>query len=482
MFKVYKSNSISLKFFTCLLIGFCHAATGKAQSLFSKPISVNINHQRLADALTEIGKAGNFYFSYSGKVLPKDSLVTIEAKQQPLGQVLTQLLKSNYEWEERDNYVIITAPLKRLALINTDMTVENNDYSVSGIVTDARTGERLMNASVYEKRRLTATLTDDHGYFRLKFRPADSAQIALTASKMAYKDTTLSFLHPVKISSRSDRNVYQQYRSKGNRVETAGFGRLFISARQKIQSLNIPDFFASRPFQVSLTPGLSSHGMFSPQVVNKFSLNLLGGYTAGVNGVEIGGLFNINKQDSRYMQAAGIFNLVGGNMDGLQIAGVHNFAADTVTGVQFAGFLNQSSGQVSGLQLSTLHNKAHILKGMQIAIVNEVDTSYGASIGLINIVGNGFYKLSFTANNLMNVNVALKTGTNAFYSILLAGSNISADKKMYAFGLGIGHNFMFSNRFYASTEVNYQIANTDLWDDRWAQGKLLLNLQGLPKI
>ena len=37
---------------------------------------------------------------------------------------------------------------------------------------------------------------------------------------------------------------------------------------------------------------------------------MFGGYTAGVNGLEIGGLFNLNKKDVRYVQAAGLFNIV----------------------------------------------------------------------------------------------------------------------------------------------------------------------------
>ena len=56
------------------------------------------------------------------------------------------------------------------------------------------------------------------------------------------------------------------------------------------------NFFETRPFQVSLVPGLGSHGKMSGQVVNNFSLNVFGGYTAGTNGSELGGLFNIDKK------------------------------------------------------------------------------------------------------------------------------------------------------------------------------------------
>ncbi|OYW18030.1 MAG: hypothetical protein B7Z54_06910, partial [Sphingobacteriales bacterium 12-47-4] len=81
------------------------------------------------------------------------------------------------------------------------------------------------------------------------------------------------------------------------KVERTGMGKFLLSSGQKIQSLNLKKFFTERPFQVSLIPGLSSHGKLSSQVINKFSLNVLGGYTAGTQGIEIGGIFNIDKKD-----------------------------------------------------------------------------------------------------------------------------------------------------------------------------------------
>jgi hypothetical protein len=449
----------------------------QAQHLLDKRINVHLTNIRLADALTGIGNNGGFYFSYNGNLFRKDSLVTITVQDKPLAYVLSQLFHNRFDYEERKNYLIITPALAHLAMINTDVTAENNAYSISGIVVDDNTGERLMNASVYETQQLVSTLTDEHGYFRLKFRNNDQGPVSITAAKLLYKDTSVTFLETVSVKSRANKSRYANTATKGNRVERTGLGRMFISARQKIQSLNIPDFFATRPFQISLTPGLSTHGMFSPQVVNKFSLNLIGGYTAGVNGLEIGGLFNIDKMNARYLQLAGVFNLAGGNATGLQLAGAHNRALDTVKGVQLALFTNNAGEQLSGVQISALHNQTHRLKGLQVGLVNVADTSQGASIGLLNIIGNGFYKVTYSASDMSNTNISLKTGTHSFYSELLTSANISADQKFYSFGLGIGHDFMFSNTVYVSAEANYQFANTGLWDDRWTQGKLLLNVQ-----
>jgi hypothetical protein len=463
---------IGLFLFSLINLQYAHA-----QSLLDKTITVSVKEKKLGDVLSEISSKGDFYFSYDGRLVPKDSIISLRTVNQPIRIILKHLFNDRYNLEVRDNYIIITAYRHGLSLINPDLTVEDNFYSVSGIVVDELSGERLMNASVYEKSQLVSTLTDSHGYFRLKFKANDNKPLAVTVSKLLYRDTTLNFLQPVNVSSKVQTSAYANFRNKNNQVESTGIGRLFTSARQKIQSINIPDFFATRPFQASLTPGLSSHGMFSPQVVNKFSLNLAGGYTAGTDGLEFGGLFNINKQDAKYVQIAGIFNLVGGNAIGLQLAGAHNRTLDTLKGVQISLFTNRAEKQVSGVQISALHNETRKLKGLQLGLVNFADTSEGASVGLINMINNGFYKITYSANNLANTNISLKTGTHQFYTAILTSANVSQQNKLYAFGLGIGHDFMFNDRVYVSAETDYLLSYTGALDDRWLQGKLLLNVR-----
>lgn len=482
MIKRYsKNHNIFRSATVIILFVLLTALRVSAQGLLDKQVTINYDRQRIAEVLNEIGRQGHFYFSYEGKLLPKDSVITLHVAGK-VSDILTSLFHNRFAYEERKNYLIITSQLRQFSMINTDITDENSSYSVSGLVADERTGERLMNASVYEKQQLTSTLTDEHGYFRLKLKNSNTGTIRITVSKLHYKDTAINFLQTVSVNSRNNAKDYMNVHNRANGIERTGLGSLFISARQKIQSLNIPDFFAKRPFQVSLTPGLSTHGMFSPQVVNKFSLNLAGGYTAGVNGLEVGGLFNINKQDSRYLQLAGIFNLVGGNMTGLQLSGAHNLVLDTLRGVQLSLFTNKTEAQVSGLQMSALHNETRHLKGLQIGLVNVADTSDGASIGILNITRNGFYKVSYFVNDLANANIALKTGTHAFYSTLLTSVNLLPNKKFYALGLGIGHDFIFSDKVYLSAEANYHLANNTQWDNQWGQAKLLLNIQLTPHL
>jgi hypothetical protein len=154
--------------------------------------------------------------------------------------------------------------------------------------------------------------------------------------------------------------------SENQRLNNNFLSRLFVTGNLKEQTRNIGRAIAERPVQSSFVPGLGTHGKIGAQVVNKFSLNILGGYTAGVNGLEIAGLFNIDQGDVRYTQIAGLFNVVGGGMQGVQIAGLANTVKDTVRGLQLAGVSNYCGDRVQGMQLSGVANvAADSVRGLQ---------------------------------------------------------------------------------------------------------------------
>ncbi|MCD0489214.1 carboxypeptidase-like regulatory domain-containing protein [Pedobacter sp. MC2016-14] len=465
------------KLFIILVLGSLFGSAAMAQTILEKKISINVQQKSVYYTLAQMEKAGDFVFSYHSDLIPKDSLVNLNQTETSIKEVLEQLFKNRFTYLEDKRFLVIRAALKPLRIITTDITSDEKNYSVSGLVVDGASGERLMNASVYEKQELVSSITDEHGYFKLKFKTGNPNALTITASKLNYQDAAVNFLQSVSIDSRMQRNAYRYAESNSTGVERDPLAQFFLSARQKIQSLNIPDFFANRSFQVSLAPGLSTRGLMSSQVVNKFSLNLTGGYTAGVNGAEIAGLFNINRFNSGYLQLAGVFNLVGGTVKGLQLAGINNRALDTVKGLQVSAFANKAEGTVKGLQLAALNNEARKLQGIQIGLVNVADTSEGASIGLVNIIRNGFYKVGLSANQTLNTNVSLSTGTHQFYTIIHAGVNVNSGIRMKGMGIGVGHDFMFNDRVYLSAVLDYQIYGEQNFHQNWKLGKLLLTAQ-----
>jgi hypothetical protein len=455
---------------------------GYAQSVLQRNITMNVDHQRLDTVLRLMEQRGKFSFSYNSNLINKDSLVTIKASNETVKDALDQLLNNRFEYRESQNFVILRYAPNRLSLQMDKVMNEDRNYHLSGFVVKEQTGQKLSNASVYERQTLESTVTDQNGYFDLDIKK-DNHAISLTASKENYKDTTVNLLSEVIVNGNNNANPSFSYLPGDmSKFENSGLVKLFTSSKQKIQGLNLGGLITRQPFQASLVPGLGSHGSLSGQVVNKASLNLLGGYNAGSDGVELAGLFNLDKGNVSFFQFAGVFNLVGGSVDGLQIAGAFNNVQGNMKGVQLAIGLNHTNGlngvqtallnvsegnsrgiqlglsnivtkKFSGIQLGGLFNYAQNLKGVQIGLINASDTSSGASIGLFNFVQNGYQRVVVNTNETINTNLLYKNGTPLLYNIILTGANVSSKKKLFAAGLGFGNELSIFNRLAINTEA-----------------------------
>ncbi|HEY1032347.1 MAG TPA: STN and carboxypeptidase regulatory-like domain-containing protein [Flavipsychrobacter sp.] len=341
-----------------LLLFIIIAGHSYAQSLLNKQVNIDIKGKKVTEALKIISRQGNFYFSYNSNIIRRDTAVNLSIRNKTVRQVLDMLFDGMYDYTESGNHIIIES-------------TANQYWYATGYVADATTGEKLPYASVYERRQFVSTMTNEQGYFKLKLKDRQAAA-NLYISKSWYHDTIIvcranyNTELSVALASQAfelDSFVVTQHTG----VERNWFGRLFLSSRQRMQSINLSKYFVNKPYQGSVLPGLSTQGKLSTQVVNKFSFNLLGGYTAGVNGFELGGLFNIVKKDVRYAQVAGLFNLAGGALDGFQIAGLHNNILDTATGVQVAGISNYAKGKVIGSQVSGIYNHSSgNVRGVQV--------------------------------------------------------------------------------------------------------------------
>ncbi|MET0462537.1 MAG: hypothetical protein ABW007_05270 [Chitinophagaceae bacterium] len=533
--------------------------TSNAQDLLSRNVSLDMNRQRVDRVLELLSNKERFYFSYSSAIIKKDSIISITVSNKPLKEVLYQLFGDGYEFIENGHYIIIRRAPVRLTVVTNRAVKEERVYSVSGFVYDEQTGHAIRDASVYEKKLLASTLTSNDGYFKLKLKGGKRSTAELTLSKEFYADTSV-IIEPrhsqeltitmIPLENEAERTVIspEDYEvvqipppviqqpdtivaipvmaiADSGKVETTKAGRFLLSARQKIQSINLRKFFTTRPYQLSLVPGLGTHGKLSGQVVNNVSINALGGYAAGTNGVELGGLFNIDKKAVRYFQAAGMFNIVGGSVTGFQAAGIHNLVLDSVTGfqaggvsnlvrgklrgVQWAGIYNHVTDTVKGLQaagianfskrkisgvqiagIANVSNKemngvqaglinyAKRLKGVQIGLINIADTSEGYSIGLINIILKGYHKLTFFSNELTDVNVAFKTGNSKLYSILHAGFTTDDEEKAFVFGYGLGTELTLNKKksLTLNPELYSQTIYLGAWDNTNVLNRLEVNL------
>ncbi len=404
-------------------VSLAFSQEASAQKHLNKTIKINIKRQPLKKALIVIGQKGDFKFSYNSKILPKDSLVNVYAENKKVLKVLRNLFDATYDFKEVGNYVIIRRKLVTTKNVVAQKKVQERFYFITGYVVDEGTGEKIANATIYEKMNLLSAMTDENGYFSLKLKKKyKTAEISI--SKEDYLDTTVTVVKnynqkmtvalqevsPVYliVDAKSGDTLVGLTSAMDGLTNNVSFAKrnwlknLFVGSKQKLQSLNIKKFYTTRTWQLGLVPPISTHGRMNAQVVNKVSVNMIGGHSAGTDLAEVGGIYNINQRDVKYFQGAGIFNNVGGNVEGFQIAGIHNRVQgvvegfqvagihntneDSIKGVQMAGISNKVNSQVQGVQIAGISNKAKSIKGLQIGLVNKVtDANTGWSLGLINI-------------------------------------------------------------------------------------------------
>lgn len=364
-----------MKLFQTLLLFIaliCFATTVHAQNILEKRMTIDAKNKKVSDVFKMAEKQGGFYFSYNNNIINEDSIVTISIKNKSLKFLLELLFGNQFQYHESNNHLIIQP--------NT-----SPDYwYVSGYVIDMNTGEPVSYATVFEQQQLIATMTDERGFFKLPLKEKRS-QTSISVSKLSYKDTVLlmSMNRQEAIKIPIQPKAYELDSVVISGVEQNWLAGLFISSKQTMNSLNLSNFFTKQPVQFSLTPGLGSHGSMGSQVVNKFSLNLLGGYTAGVKGFELGGLFNIDKGDMRYAQVAGLFNVVGGEIQGVQVAGLYNNGLENMKGFQAAGLANIVMKNVEGVQVAGIYNYTSNVYGFQASGVGSVNTQscHGMVVG-----------------------------------------------------------------------------------------------------
>ncbi len=390
------------------------------------------------EVLTQISKQGDFQFSYNSNLTKKYGKVSITAEDKTVKQVLDMIFDGSCLYRETGNYVILRKP-------------GEYSYTISGYVRDLSTGQSVPNASVYEQHQLVSTLTNEEGFFRLKLKDK-YPDAAISLSKHMYMDTLMP-LEPgfdqqltVSLAPVKTKTLPVVLITDKPEVEKTWLGRNFLSSRQKVQSLNIGNYFASKPFQFSIIPGVGTHGKMSGQVEDKFSFNVLGGYNAGINGFELGTIFNIVKGDMKYVQIGGLFNIVGGGMEGVQIGGAYNQVFDSVAGVQIGGLGSIVKGSVEGVQIGGLANiDGGSMEGVQIGgLYNQAShTVNGTQIGGMANIALGDMKgtqiaglVSFATNSAEGVQISgLMNYAKDFDGMQIAGF-LNVAKTVKGFQLG----------------------------------------------
>jgi len=365
----------SKKFLKILLI-FISVNTTTAQSgHLLKKISLSIENETLYNALKDVSRAGDFNFSYNSEIIDAQRRVSVTVENETVKKVLMQLLGPEVSYKSVGNHVVL--------LINStvgDSKINSSEeYIIYGHIIDYDSGRKISQATVYEVEGRRNVLTDKEGFFSMRL-PRDKENYGISFSKRGYLDTIIVVNQPVDEhlcvilkELNKPRCIIQP---KEGSVELQDIHQrqlvnLFVPEESRIMSDNLY-LDENRMLHLPFVPYIGTNRKISGSIVNDLSLNIIAGYSAGVEFAELGGFLNIDRgnvkgvqisgcgnivgKETRGVQMSGFFNLNAGSVRGVQVAGFSNVVGDTLTGMQFSGFNNMLRGKMKGHQISGFSN------------------------------------------------------------------------------------------------------------------------------
>jgi hypothetical protein len=346
--------------------------------ILERKISITATNEKITSLLNRIGQAGEFSFSYNSAIISADQTVTLDITDKYVREVLNEIFHGTMNYKEKSNYLIITKAPTPVAKNNIVVIL------VNGYVEDSETGEKIAQASVYEKKSVASTVTDEYGYFKLKLEKKTDS-IVLSVSKKNYRDTLVNLttsdnqylkivIHPVEDSV----SIAGQVEAVDSTASEEDSFMLPYEDEPNVQ--NIHDTLYQL-VQVSILPFIGTNQRLSGNVINDYSLNLFGGYSLGTRQIELGFFFNVDRGDVSWLQLAGFGNLVGRNVYGIQAAGFANVNGGETKAIQLAGFANTNLGESRGVQVAGFTNTN--LKGMNgVQVAGLSNVTVGESKGV----------------------------------------------------------------------------------------------------
>lgn len=425
---------LSLNFSLWLLLKCFSISLFGQTPVLQRTITLQATEESVESVLKKIALQAAISFSYNPQKIDIRRLVTLSIKNRPLAEALYLLFQESVSYKLKGKYVL---------LFENKSQEEESKFLVRGYVIDSTSGKKIPEVSIYEKRSLASAVSNGYGYYEIRL-PAEKRKVILSLSKQNYwqkefdlnsnRDQFVNIgLTPLPLDSIPENNnndfsiqrvsdsaVLKTIPDSSNKKKPTVKDKIrkttamalspllegLLSKKQKTHDKNV-DNQLSRQFQISFLPAVSTNRFMGGNTLTKVSLNILAGYNLGVEGLEIGGLFNFVRDSVKYVQLAGLGNTVGGQVSGFQSAGIYNLVKGNANGIQAGGFFNFNQGEMKGFQIAGAINfqKGKVQgvqsaglfnlnlgtsEGIQMAGLfnyNRLETNYLQLAGLFNVSG-----------------------------------------------------------------------------------------------
>lgn len=370
-----------------------------AQNYLQKKVHLSASPSTTGALLDSLEKHGGFYFSYNSKLVNTEDKLQSNLTDGTVNHMLSKAFQERLSWKVVGSHIILQ---KR----QTEKT-KSTEFSIEGKVTNSK-GQEIEKVIVYDVNRRQSVMSSTDGRYKLKVK-SKQVDCAISYSSPGFHDTLIVIhqfsdqqvdivlrpIAPIKEVIKVDKGAIDSLKiyprkidSIASPIQDVGLVNVLVPKEALFVSQHL-NVFETRPLQVSFLPFIGSNFRSAGVIRNRLSLNILAGYSAGVNGIELGGLANISKGDVVGIQVAGLSNVVGGNVYGVQLGGLANLNMLNTYGFQIAGLVNANMGRTEGLQMAGLTNfNLYSTSGFQIGgLINSVVGEFSGFqlAGLVNL-------------------------------------------------------------------------------------------------
>lgn len=173
-----------------ILVLLCMGCQSNSQSLLNLPVKVSRQSGTVGEMLAELDKHDGVSLVYSSSYISLGKAVQLTGREHTLGDHLSAILKDQpVKWIEQGSQVL---------LVFDERSPYRKKVTISGFISDSKSGERLIAASVYALNKKVGTTSNSYGFFSLTLDRdsihliiSHSGHIAIPVSFFPEEDTVM---------------------------------------------------------------------------------------------------------------------------------------------------------------------------------------------------------------------------------------------------------------------------------------------------
>ena len=224
----------------------CCSSMAMQASVLENQVNLSITNSTLKSALKQIGDQANVSINYSHEILNDRAIVSLSNENITLEEALTALLaKENCSFRVVDGQVVI---YKTSKMGPTPISAQNKN-EVIGIVTDSKTGESIIGASVIIKGTQQGITTDFDGKFTLPCSPSNTLVISYIGFVTREIKVGNQKMIPIELSEDAkalDEVVVTAFGTGQKKASMVGSVQTISPSELKVPSANLSNSFAGR--------------------------------------------------------------------------------------------------------------------------------------------------------------------------------------------------------------------------------------------